>query len=588
MLEQKTLAIDETSLAYWDGGANSPTLLFLAGGLCDHRSWLPQLAALADTYRVVAFDPRGCGLSAQHGPYDIAQQARDAAHLIKTVIAEPVVVVAHSMGGYVALLLNHHHPQLVLATVFIDVPLSATGANTRRLTDALHAANSLAPLQRMVDSMGALAPSEVQTLLQAMMLTPAVEVAIGMLSGLEVVTDQLAALLAAAVTKPSLAIWPGPAPMGGDPAWLRAHYPALQQEFFDQVGHFVQLEEAAATNALLRRFVEDRVAAASLPRSTPLAQQMDPTLFAQATTAAANLPHLYGCMVLRNGYLIHEFYAPGKTRATVHHIRSITKSILSALVGIAIEQGLIADIDSPIVDILPPPPTGQVDPKLAQVTIRHLLTMTAGFLWDESDGPAVRDWFFGGKQTARNDALMRPIVHAPGTVFNYDSPTADLLATLLTQAVGRDLLSFAQEYLFGPLGIHDYVWEQDPAGNYRGSAGLVMRPMDLAKFGQLYLQQGQWQGQQLIPAAWVAASVATQAVVNPAYGYGHLWWVQEQETPHFYSAVGYGGQFILVAPDEQIVVVALHEWWEIAGDVAGKQSTDFHDQVFGKVLASVR
>jgi len=272
MIEQKALPIDETALAYWDSGAGSPPLLFLAGGLSDHRSWLPQLAALAQSYRVVAFDPRGCGLSASSGPYDIAQQASDAAHLIKTVIGAPVVVIAHSMGGYVALLLNHQHPQLVLATVFIDVPLSATGANTVRLTDALRAANSLAPVHGMVNAMGALAPREVQTLLQTMMLAPAVEVAIGMLSGLEIVTDQMAELLAEMVTKPSLAIWPGPAPLGGDPAWLREHYPALQQEFFDQVGHFVQLEAPDATTALLIRFIEDRVTAAGLPHSTPSAQ----------------------------------------------------------------------------------------------------------------------------------------------------------------------------------------------------------------------------------------------------------------------------------------------------------------------------
>jgi pimeloyl-ACP methyl ester carboxylesterase len=187
------------------------------------------------------------------------QQASDAAHLIQTVIAKPVVVVFHSMGGYVALQINHTHPQLVLANVFIDVPLSAAGSNTKRLTDALQAAHSLAPLQGMVASMGALAPSEVRELLQAMMLTPPVEVAIGMLSGLEVVTEQIGRLLAEAVTKPSLAIWPGPTPMGGDPAWLREHYPELHQEFFDQVGHFVQLEAPTATNALLMRFIEEQI-----------------------------------------------------------------------------------------------------------------------------------------------------------------------------------------------------------------------------------------------------------------------------------------------------------------------------------------
>ena len=323
-------------------------------------------------------------------------------------------------------------------------------------------------------------------------------------------------------------------------------------------------------------------------RSTPLAQQMDPTFFTQATAAAATLSNLHAFLVVRNGHLLHEFYAPGKTRATTHHIRSVTKSILSMLVGIAVAQGIIDRLDRSILDYFTDVPLKDSDPRLAQVTVAHLLTMTAGFAWDESDDKAVSDWFFSGQRSAINDALTRPIVHEPGTVFNYDSPTADLLATLLARANGCDLQSFAVEQLFAPLGIQHFTWEQDPAGYYRGSAGSELRAIDLAKIGQLYLQQGQWQGQQIIPAAWVEQSVVTQAVVNPAYGYGYLWWVQEQEAPHFYSAVGYGGQFILIAPAEQIVVVATHEWWEIGSEAAGKQSTDFHRAVFAKVLESVR
>lgn len=327
---------------------------------------------------------------------------------------------------------------------------------------------------------------------------------------------------------------------------------------------------------------------ANLPTATPLTQQIDPTLFAQATTAAANLPNLHAFLVLRNGSLIHEFYAPGKTRATTHHIRSVTKSILSALVGIAVAQGIIDRLDRPILDYFTDVPLKDSDPRLAQVTVEHLLTMTAGFAWDEGNDATVSDWFFSGQRSAINDALTRPIVHEPGTVFNYDSPTADLPATLLARGSGCDLQSFAVEHLFTPLDIRDFAWEQDPADYYRGSAGLELPAIDLAKIGQLYLQQGQWLGQQIIPAAWVEESVVTQAVVNAGYGYGYLWWMQEQETPRFYSAVGYGGQFILVAPEEQIVVVANHAWWRIDSEAAGKQSTDFYSQVFTKVLESVR
>lgn len=255
MIAQRVVSVDGAPIAVWGRGIGSPLVIFLAGGLCDHRSWLPQLQSLNAQWRLVAVDPRGCGRSTVDGPYDISQQARDVAAVIATETNAPAIVVSHSMGGYAALLLNHYRPELVAALVFIDVPLAEGGANTTRIVRTLAEAESLSPLSGMVESMGLLADQTMKETIRDMMLTRPVNIAIGMLSGLEAATSDLGALLGEAAHKPCLAIWPGPRPLGGDPAWLARHYPAIQQAFVPQSGHFVQLEQPEQVNLLLEQFV---------------------------------------------------------------------------------------------------------------------------------------------------------------------------------------------------------------------------------------------------------------------------------------------------------------------------------------------
>jgi pimeloyl-ACP methyl ester carboxylesterase len=216
---------------------------------------LPQLLNLQVENQLIALDPRGCGMSQAVGPYDISQQADDIATVITTKRVEPCVIVSHSMGGYAALLLNRRHPEFVLANVFIDVPLSETGSDTTRIVDALKQANSHTPLNPMVKSMGTLASQEVRDIIQAMMLTRPVEVALGMLSDLETVTNDMSALIAKVATKPCLTIFPGPKPAGADPVWLAHTFPSIEQKMIHGVGHFVQLEQPEAVNAMLIEFL---------------------------------------------------------------------------------------------------------------------------------------------------------------------------------------------------------------------------------------------------------------------------------------------------------------------------------------------
>jgi CubicO group peptidase (beta-lactamase class C family) len=327
--------------------------------------------------------------------------------------------------------------------------------------------------------------------------------------------------------------------------------------------------------------------------SSPVEQQIDPVAFAAAESAAANLPNLLAWVVVHRGVLVAEHYYQGATANTANHIRSVTKGITSTLVGIAVDLGIIQRIDTPVLDYLPECNTAELDERKRALTLNHLLTMTAGFQWDELtfDEKAlaqVSAWFGGGKLCALHDALARPLASAPGKAFNYDSPAADLVSVILTRATGQDLRSFAVEHLFAPLGIGDFEWETDPAGFYRGSAGLTVRPRDLARIGQLYLQRGEWQGRQIVSPTWIEQATKAQVALHDGYGYGRLWWVGNREPAPFFSGVGYGGQLLLVAPALKLVVVANHRWQDVPAETAVKQGADFYHQVFLKVVESVR
>ena len=259
MISQSSVAIGDARIATWSAGHYGhygAPVVFLAGGLCDHRSWMPQLEALSGQYHCVAIDPRGCGWSSSAGPYDISRQAQDIATVIEAQEKGPAAVVSHSIGGYAALLLSHIRPDLVTANVFVDVPLSEAGANTELAVQALHKAGSLLPLSGMIDSMGMLADDAVRATIREMMLTRPAEVAVGMLSGLEIVTNNIAGLLTEASRKPCLAIWPGPSPKGGDPKWVARICPSVRQEIVPEAGHFVQLERPAAVSLLIEQFLD--------------------------------------------------------------------------------------------------------------------------------------------------------------------------------------------------------------------------------------------------------------------------------------------------------------------------------------------
>jgi CubicO group peptidase (beta-lactamase class C family) len=256
---------------------------------------------------------------------------------------------------------------------------------------------------------------------------------------------------------------------------------------------------------------------------------------------------LDGVLVVRHSTIVTEAYFPPYAASTKHEIYSVTKSIISALVGIALQQGSLHDLDQKALDFFGDRTVAENDVRKQAITLRHLLTMTSGLHWSSDDDSKL----FGGGDLVQL-TLDRPMVAEPGSVWNYNSGGTHLLSAILQKATGQSASAFAQAQLFQPLGITDVAWPADSNGVNTGGWGIRMTPRDMAKFGYLYLKGGSWDGQQLVPADWVQASTTKHVDTGDGRGYGYLWW---QLSFGGYAALGYGGQEVIVLPDRDMVVV---------------------------------
>ena len=301
--------------------------------------------------------------------------------------------------------------------------------------------------------------------------------------------------------------------------------------------------------------------------STPAEQGMNAELLAQMRQRLeSSAPHIRSVLVVRNDRLVFEYYGQGLGRTDLHVVNSVTKSVLSSLVGIALREKLITDLDQKISVWLPESLAREVDPRARNITVRQLLTMTAGFDWDEQ----ARDNCFAARSAScdrfndkgdpLNFALRRPVTAEPGTVFRYDSHSSHLLSVILSRATGMSAARFAEKHLAPALGVTRYQWASDAQGHSRGGSGLQLTARDMARFGALYLHGGRWAGQQVIPADFAEASARPQSAGGwpwPSWArYGYQWWVlPDPGGPASYAANGFGGQYIYVVPASDLVVV---------------------------------
>ncbi len=283
---------------------------------------------------------------------------------------------------------------------------------------------------------------------------------------------------------------------------------------------------------------------------------LDPGRLEQAVQDIGELEGVHGLLIARRGRLVVERYFRGSAGNRPHNLKSASKSVLSALAGLAASQDLLK-LDQPIADFLPEAADLDGTGKRA-ITVRHLLTMTSG-LESTSFGN------YGSWVASRNwvrAALARPLQAEPGTRFSYSTGGTHLLSATLSRAAGRSTHDFARKHLFDPLGIRRSAWAQDRQGVHMGGNNLSLLPRDMLKFGQLYLNRGRWNGRQLLPWQWVDESTRP-GLVGPRGrgriygGYGYLWWLRGHRERGAYIASGYGGQYIYVAPAEDLVVVVI-------------------------------
>jgi CubicO group peptidase (beta-lactamase class C family) len=265
--------------------------------------------------------------------------------------------------------------------------------------------------------------------------------------------------------------------------------------------------------------------------------------------------NIHSILVIRHGYLVTEVYFPPYTREIKHPVYSITKSVSSAMTGIAIKNGQIKSIQQKVLDYFPEIAAETKDTYLKDITIEHLLTMSAGFNTNTMPDFYNKDASF---DSTKQILTYNSVLDKPGKTFYYDSGLPHLMSAIIQKTSGLRLEEYAKTELFSPLGITDYGWQSDPQGITTGNSGLILRPFDMAKLGYLYLHNGQWNGKQIVPAEWVQASTTkhmeTKGLMNAAEddGYGYYWWI---DSFGGFSAHGFGGQYIFVLPRLDMVVV---------------------------------
>lgn len=266
--------------------------------------------------------------------------------------------------------------------------------------------------------------------------------------------------------------------------------------------------------------------------------------------------------IIRNGRLIAEKYFNQGSIDELGKRASVTKSYTPALVGIALDKGYLSSVDQKMLDFFPDVAGQITDPKKKRITLRDMLQMRAGYPWEETD-PALWEALWTGKYLS--NIVNIPLTADPGTAFQYSNLTAHWLGIIAARATGRDLKTFGEEYLFSPLAVKvGDGWNRDLDGYYIGGGDILFTARDMAKFGLLYLNGGEYKGKRIIPADWVRDSLKTYTVNEfvikkvgrfTDIGYGYMWWSAKAGDHRVNFAWGHGGQLIVLEDKLDMVVV---------------------------------
>ena len=300
-----------------------------------------------------------------------------------------------------------------------------------------------------------------------------------------------------------------------------------------------------------------------LPRSTPEEQGVDPRALLRLVDALVGWPELHSLMVVRHGSVVAEGWAAPFAPDRLHEFFSLSKSFTSTAVGFAVADGLFG-LDDLVVDHFADEAPAEPDENLRRMRVRHLLTMTTG----NADDPTDRVVQTGNWVKA---FLAEPVEHEPGTFFVYNTAGTHMLAALVQKVTGERLLDYLGPRLFEPLGIEGATWQQSPGGVDFGGSGMSGTTEDIAVFGQLYLQDGVWDGVRILPEGWVAEATRAQVPndgnpdVDWAQGYGYQFWRGRHGS---FRGDGAFGQYCVVLPEQDVVVVTTSGVGEMHGQLA--------------------
>lgn len=317
------------------------------------------------------------------------------------------------------------------------------------------------------------------------------------------------------------------------------------------------------------------------PEAAPTDQGLDPARLEEGIDHLGALQGVRSVLVTRRGSIVAErSFGGSDANGDPHNIKSASKSLLSALVGIAFERCEISGPEATLAELLPEY-ARDLPAEKARITLDDLLTMRSGLR--STSGPqygpwvATKDWVAG--------ALTQPLVAPPGTEFTYSTGNTHLVSAILTEACGKSTLELAREWLVGPIGGRIASWERSPEGYYLGGNNLSITPRDLARLGQLYLQGGRWDGRQVVPADWVTESTREHAEGWPErYGaYGYFWWLPPDDPWASFAAIGYGGQLLYVVPELEMVVVVTSTLESKGEEWDGEVFRVLREGVFGAV-----
>ncbi|MNK64989.1 6-aminohexanoate-dimer hydrolase [compost metagenome] len=311
-------------------------------------------------------------------------------------------------------------------------------------------------------------------------------------------------------------------------------------------------------NQLTPILVSSTASIPSFPSAQPEDLDTDPASLDEAdTTILRKYPRMHSFLVVRRGKLIYEKYYNGHQIASLNDLRSATKSFMSVLIGIATQRGEMLDLDSPIWKLVSKYAPHRPDPLWGTITLRHLLTMTSGLYWET--GSKLGERFIHRFHKSRSLArfiLRLPVQEERLGTFQYRSTDSHMLSVLLTEMTGFSAFSYAQSHLFGHLGIHHAGWSASAEGHTMGHIGLSLTSRDMAKFGQMCLNGGLWEGTRVVSEEWLQQSFAPQSEPYFGYGrYGYQWWSGTEDGVHFTYAHGHGGQQIILIPSLDAAVV---------------------------------